>query len=64
MKVLFIYPSAQSQLGFNYGVAHIAAVLKQAGHQVSSWQLCEDIEPLPAEEKFIARVVDEKPDIL
>lgn len=64
MKVLFIYPSAQSQLGFNYGVAHIAAVLKQAGHQVSSWQLCEDIEPLPAEEKFIALVVDEKPDIL
>ena len=50
MKVLFIYPSAESQLGFNYGVAHMAAILKRAGHAVSFWQLCEEIEPLPTEE--------------
>jgi radical SAM superfamily enzyme YgiQ (UPF0313 family) len=64
MKILFIYPSAGSQLGFNYGVAHIASVLKQAGHQVAFWQLCEDIEPLPTEEEFVARLTAEKPDIL
>jgi len=64
MKVFFIYPSAGSQLGFNYGVAHIAAVLKQAGHQVGFWQLCEDVEPLPTEEQFTARLLKEKPDIL
>ena len=64
MKVFFIYPSAGSQLGFNYGVAHMASVLKQSGHQVSFWQLCEDIEPLPTEEQFSARLLKEKPDIL
>jgi radical SAM superfamily enzyme YgiQ (UPF0313 family) len=64
MKVLFIYPSAESQLGFNYGVSHIASVLKQAGYEVAFWQLCEDIEPLPSEEQFLARIAGEKPDIL
>jgi len=52
MKIFFIYPSAESQLGFNYGVAHMASVLKQAGHQVGFWQLCEDIEPLPKSRTF------------
>ena len=64
MKIFFIYPSAQSQLGFNYGVAHIVAVLKKAGYQVGFWQLCEDIEPLPDEKQFIERISLEKPDIL
>jgi len=31
MKILFLYPNAGSQLGFNYGIAHLSAVLKQAG---------------------------------
>jgi anaerobic magnesium-protoporphyrin IX monomethyl ester cyclase len=64
MKIFFIYPSAQSQLGFNYGIAHIVSVLKQAGHQVGFWQLCEDIEPLPDEKQFIERISLERPDIL
>jgi radical SAM superfamily enzyme YgiQ (UPF0313 family) len=64
MKILFIYPSADSQLGFNYGVAHMTAVLKQAGHQVVFWQICEDIEPLPTKEEFIERLTNEKPDML
>ncbi|MHC4558256.1 MAG: B12-binding domain-containing radical SAM protein [Planctomycetota bacterium] len=64
MKVFFIYPSAESQLGFNYGISHMASVLKQANHQVAFWQLCEDIEPLPTEEQFLARIAGEKPDIL
>jgi radical SAM superfamily enzyme YgiQ (UPF0313 family) len=64
MKVFFIYPSAESQLGFNYGVAHIVSVLKKAGHQAAFWQLCEDLEPLPSQEQFLARIAGEKPDIL
>jgi anaerobic magnesium-protoporphyrin IX monomethyl ester cyclase len=64
MKIFFIYPSAQSQLGFNYGIAHIVSVLKRAGYQVGFWQLCEDIEPLPDEKQFIERISLEKPDIL
>jgi radical SAM superfamily enzyme YgiQ (UPF0313 family) len=64
MKVLFIYPSADSQLGFNYGVAHMAAILKKADHEVAFWQLCEDIEPLPTETQFIERLTRERPDVL
>jgi len=64
MKVLFVYPSTDSQAGFNYGVAHMAAILKRAGHEVGFWQLCEELEPLPAEEQFVQRVLQEKPDVL
>ena len=64
MKILFIYPNAGSQLGFNYGIAHLSAVLKEAGHEVALWQLCEDIAPLPAEDEFIDRLQQEAADII
>ncbi|MCP4622376.1 MAG: B12-binding domain-containing radical SAM protein [bacterium] len=64
MKILFIYPNAGSQLGFNYGIAHLSAVLKEAGHEVALWQLCEDIAPLPAEDEFIDRLQQETADII
>jgi len=64
MKVFFIYPSANSQLGFNYGVAHMAAILKKAGHDVAFWQLCEDLAPLPTEAQFVDRIAQERPDVL
>ncbi|HSW01775.1 MAG TPA: radical SAM protein [Sedimentisphaerales bacterium] len=53
-----------SQVGFNYGVAHMAAILKRAGHEVGFWQLCEELEPLPSEQQFVERIAREKPDIL
>jgi radical SAM superfamily enzyme YgiQ (UPF0313 family) len=64
MKILFVYPSTDSQVGFNYGVAHMAAILKRAGHEVGFWQLCEEIEPLPSEQQFLERIAQEKPDVL
>jgi radical SAM superfamily enzyme YgiQ (UPF0313 family) len=64
MKILFIYPNAGSQPGFNYGIAHLSAVLKEAGHEVALWQLCEDIAPLPAEDEFIDRLQQEAADII
>ncbi len=64
MKILFIYPSTDSQAGFNYGVAHMAALLKEAGHTVGFWQLCEEIEPLPGQEQFLERIARERPDVL
>jgi len=64
MKILFIYPNAGSQLGFNYGIAHLSAVLKEAGHDVALWQLCEDIEPLPSEDQYINRIQQEAADII
>ncbi|CAB1079490.1 hypothetical protein D1AOALGA4SA_7201 [Olavius algarvensis Delta 1 endosymbiont] len=64
MKILFIYPNAGSQPGFNYGIAHLSAVLKEAGHQVALWQLCEDIAALPSETEFIERLKSEAADII
>jgi radical SAM superfamily enzyme YgiQ (UPF0313 family) len=64
MRVLFIYPNAGSQLGFNYGVAHLSAVLKSAGHEVALLQLCEEISPLPSRQAFISAVQNETPDLI
>jgi len=64
MKIFFVYPSTDSQVGFNYGVSHMAALLKRAGHEVGFWQLCEDLEPLPSEEQFVQRIAAAKPDVL
>lgn len=64
MKILFIYPNANSQLGFPYGIAHISAVLKQAGHIVDLWHLCEDIAPLPSKKQFVNRIKNTAPDMI
>jgi radical SAM superfamily enzyme YgiQ (UPF0313 family) len=64
MKVLFIFPNANSQIGFQYGVSHLSAVLKKSGHLVELWQLCENIAPLPSEKEFIGRIQEISPDII
>ena len=64
MKILFIYPNTGSQLGFSYGIAHMSAVLKHAGHTVHLWQLCEDIAPLPSKEEFTDRLKQIAPDVV
>ena len=64
MKILFIYPNAGSQLGFNYGLSHMSAVLKEAGHHVDVIQLCEDLGPLPDEYALQARVAAAAPDVI
>jgi radical SAM superfamily enzyme YgiQ (UPF0313 family) len=33
MKILFIYPNLYAQVGFNYGVSFLSAVLRQDGHE-------------------------------
>jgi anaerobic magnesium-protoporphyrin IX monomethyl ester cyclase len=64
MKVLFLYPNADSQVGFNYGISHMSAVLRRAGHNVIFWQLCEELAPLPERDEFIERIELEKPGLL
>jgi len=64
MKIFFIYPNHGSQVGFNYGVSHMAGVLKDAGHKVAFWQLCEDLAPLPTRAEFLARIQEEEPDLI
>jgi radical SAM superfamily enzyme YgiQ (UPF0313 family) len=64
MKVLFIYPNADSQVGFNYGLAHISALLKRAGHRVDLWQFCEKLEPLPSKAVFLDRLRKLSPELV
>lgn len=64
MKILFIYPNAGSQVGFNYGVAHLAAVLQQAGHEVVLWQFCEELAPLPTQVELTDRLKQLSPDLI
>lgn len=64
MKILFIYPNAGSQVGFNYGVAHMAAVLEQAGHEVVLWQMCEELAPLPTQAELTTRLQQLAPDLI
>jgi len=64
MKILFIYPNTASQLGFNYGVAHMSSILKEAGHEVEFWQLCKRLKELPPEAEFIRDIRKSSPDIV
>ena len=64
MKILFIYPNSDSQPGFNYGLAHISALLKARNHEVVLWHLCEEIGPLPDKQAFIRDLQAEQPDVV
>ncbi len=64
MRVLLIYPNSDSQIGFNYGLAHIAAGLRRAGHDVRIMHLCEKLAPLPGKEQFLDQVEQETPDVI
>ena len=64
MKVLFIYPNVGSQVGFNYGISHMASVLKHGGHSVECWQICEALAPLPNRKEFVARLQEIGPDLV
>jgi anaerobic magnesium-protoporphyrin IX monomethyl ester cyclase len=49
MRVLFIYPNLNAQVGFNYGLAFISSLLKQHGHTTKLINLNEKLaQPLDA----------------
>jgi radical SAM superfamily enzyme YgiQ (UPF0313 family) len=43
MKVLFIYPNLSAQIGFNYGVAFLSAVLKEDNHTTALLNINEKL---------------------
>jgi len=50
MRILFIYPNLYAQIGFNYGVAFLSAVLKQRGHETALINVNDKLEyPLDLE---------------
>jgi len=56
MKVLFIYPNVNAQIGFNYGLAYLSAVLKQHGHQTRLINLNEKLGPVPSVDEIVDEV--------
>ena len=58
MKVLLIYPNINSQVGFNFGVVFISAVLKKHGHETKLINLNEKLDNLP-DDKEIKRISKE-----
>ena len=43
MKILFIYPNLYAQIGFNYGISFLSAVLKQDGHETALLNINEKL---------------------
>lgn len=64
MKVLFIYPNLNAQIGFNYGVAFLSAVLKEAGHSTSLINVNEQLGSVPTDDELLTRVNAEKPGLI
>ena len=58
MKVLLIYPNINSQVGFNFGIVFISAVLKKHGHDTKLINLNEKLAKLP-DDKEIQRIIEE-----
>ncbi|MFH0963259.1 MAG: radical SAM protein [Planctomycetota bacterium] len=64
MKVLFVYPNRDCQIGFNYGLAFLSAVLKEAGHETRLLNLNEKLATLPTLEEIGRAVRDYAPDLV
>ncbi len=58
MKILLIYPNINAQVGFNFGVAFVSALLKEHGHDTRLINLNEKLARLP-DDKEIQKIVEE-----
>jgi radical SAM superfamily enzyme YgiQ (UPF0313 family) len=43
MRILFIYPNLNAQIGFNYGIAFLSGALKSRGHQTKLLNINEQL---------------------
>ena len=43
MRILFIYPNLNAQIGFNYGVAFLSGALKARGHETKLLNINEQL---------------------
>lgn len=64
MKVLFIYPNVHAQVGFNYGLAYISAMLKKHGHTTRLLNLNEKLYKIPTDEELKKLVEDFQPGLI
>jgi anaerobic magnesium-protoporphyrin IX monomethyl ester cyclase len=64
LRILFIYPNLNAQIGFNYGIAFLSAVLKQRGHETALINLNEKLD-LPLDPGRIRNEIEAfQPDLI
>ena len=64
MKVLFLYPNLNTQMGFNHGLAMISAFLKAAGHATRLVNLNENLPPVPSRDQILSDVLAWRPAVI
>lgn len=64
MNVLFIYPNINAQVGFNYGIASISAVLKENGHKTKLLNLNEKLGTVPDDKQILDTIRAFKPGLI
>ena len=64
MNVLFIYPNINAQVGFNYGIASISAVLKDHGHNTRLINLNEKLGEIPDNKQILDIINSFKPGLI
>lgn len=64
MKVLFIYPNLHAQIGFNYGVAFLSAVLRAHGHETALINVNDKLYPAASDDELVERVREEGPGLV
>jgi radical SAM superfamily enzyme YgiQ (UPF0313 family) len=64
LRVLFIYPNIDAQIGFNYGIASLSAVLKEKGHETALINLNDRLAPIPSDEEILQKVREFNPDLV
>jgi len=64
MRVLFVYPNLNTQMGFNHGLAMISAFLKRAGHETRLVNLNENLPPVPTREEILRDILAWKPGVI
>ena len=64
MRVLFVYPNLDTQMGFNHGLASLSACLQRAGHETRLVNLNENLPPVPSREDLLALVRAWRPGLL
>lgn len=64
MQILLVYPNINAQVGFNYGIAFISAVLKQHGHITRLLNINEKLAEIPTDEQIKQFVEDYNPALI
>ena len=56
MRVLFVYPNYETQLGVSLGLASLSAVLRTRGHETRLLNLNQELPPVPDREDVFAAI--------